>query len=248
MPKRTEYRFTIDVFTPDTIPMARLAEYMISLARVLGEPELVRFIRLDRGSAQIVHAVDDTAIPKMHERISGLPDNRGPSDALNAFYEMNERLRSDNAVGVLTDAQENNVIAFPGRETPEPVIYGPLKQIGFLDGNLIRVGGKGEIVSVHIQQDEQIYKAKATRELAIELGHHLFDDELRFYGVGRWIRNASGKWECKDFRVERFDQLKKETLSEAVSDLRNITNSGWHEIDDVWSELSEIRLGTKETH
>ena len=33
-----EYRFSIDAYTPATMPMARLAEYMAQLALILGEP------------------------------------------------------------------------------------------------------------------------------------------------------------------------------------------------------------------
>jgi hypothetical protein len=37
-----QYRFKIDVFDVDNIPMARLAEYMAELAKLLGEPERVQ--------------------------------------------------------------------------------------------------------------------------------------------------------------------------------------------------------------
>ncbi|MFZ0864037.1 MAG: hypothetical protein ABR881_23780 [Candidatus Sulfotelmatobacter sp.] len=34
--KHREYRFEIDAFTPATIPMARLAEYVSDLAKIFG--------------------------------------------------------------------------------------------------------------------------------------------------------------------------------------------------------------------
>jgi hypothetical protein len=33
----TEYRFVIDAYSPDTMPMARLAQYMAELSQILGE-------------------------------------------------------------------------------------------------------------------------------------------------------------------------------------------------------------------
>lgn len=243
MRKRTEYRFKIDAFTPETIPMARLAEYMTHLAKMLGEPESVRFVKIAEGSAQIVSAVDDVADPKVRERISGLPRNAGPRDALKAYREINKQLRADNAVGVLTDNQENNVVKFPGREAPEPLVYGPVRQEGFIDGRVIMVGGKGETVPVHVQQGEKTYNAKAPRPLAAALGRHLFNCELRLYGSGRWLRDASGEWKCEEFNVSRFEVLTAENLSEAVAEMRGISGSGWTKIDDVWSELAEIRGG-----
>ena len=44
-----EYRFVIDALSPDTLPMARLAEYMGELARLLGRPDQVHFERLGGG-------------------------------------------------------------------------------------------------------------------------------------------------------------------------------------------------------
>ena len=38
-----EYRFRIDAFSPETLPMARLAEYLRQLAVILGEPNDVPF-------------------------------------------------------------------------------------------------------------------------------------------------------------------------------------------------------------
>jgi len=45
-----EYRFKIDAYTPDTMPMSRLAEYMRELSEMLGEPSAVHFERLEPGS------------------------------------------------------------------------------------------------------------------------------------------------------------------------------------------------------
>ena len=39
----TEYRFKIDAYTPQTMPLVRLAEYMAELAQLLGEPTAVHF-------------------------------------------------------------------------------------------------------------------------------------------------------------------------------------------------------------
>ena len=49
-----EYRFVIDALSPDSLPMARLAEYMGELARLLGRPDQVHFERLEGGSTVLV--------------------------------------------------------------------------------------------------------------------------------------------------------------------------------------------------
>ena len=73
-----EYRFVIDAFTRDTLPMARLAEYMADLAVMLGEPESVHFIRVDEGSAVLVQQVDEPAVPKVRARTGLLRSGDAP--------------------------------------------------------------------------------------------------------------------------------------------------------------------------
>ena len=67
-PAGTEYRFRIDAYSPETMPMARLAEYMAELALLLGEPSAVHFKRLARGSTVLVNSVDREAAPKVRQR------------------------------------------------------------------------------------------------------------------------------------------------------------------------------------
>ena len=50
MKEQHEYRFVIDACNPDTLPMSRLAEYMGELARLLGSPDQVHFVRLEGGA------------------------------------------------------------------------------------------------------------------------------------------------------------------------------------------------------
>jgi hypothetical protein len=58
MAKPAEDRFTIDAYTPDTIPMRRLAEYMQDLADLFGEREHVHFARIEAGSTVLVQRID----------------------------------------------------------------------------------------------------------------------------------------------------------------------------------------------
>jgi len=43
-----EYEFHIDAFTPATIPMARLAQYLAELSVLLDQPERVHFEKLKK--------------------------------------------------------------------------------------------------------------------------------------------------------------------------------------------------------
>ena len=84
-----EYRFTIDAFTPDTLPMSRLAEYMANLARLLGEVECVHFVRLEGGSTAVVHSVEPEAVPEVRKRVQSIMCKDIPNDVAAACKGLN---------------------------------------------------------------------------------------------------------------------------------------------------------------
>ena len=64
-----EYQFRIaDSYTPATIPMERLADYVAAFARLLGEVAAVHFDRIEHGSVCLTAKVDEPAQPKVLER------------------------------------------------------------------------------------------------------------------------------------------------------------------------------------
>src|SRR6202034_2994476 len=68
MPRKTksarEYRFKIDAYSPHTIPLARLSQYLSDLARMMGETANVHLSRVDKGSTVHVICVDWEEAPK----------------------------------------------------------------------------------------------------------------------------------------------------------------------------------------
>ena len=111
MPTRRELlEFVIDAYSPETLPMSRLAEYMAELATLLGEKEHVHFVELAAGSARLVHAVEHEASPKVRSRLHAARVGDGDPEARRAFDTLDHMLRDDNASGELREAT--------GREAP----------------------------------------------------------------------------------------------------------------------------------
>ena len=241
-----EYRFVIDAYSPDTLPMARLAEYMADLARLLGRTKQVHFVRLDPGSAELVHAVEPEAAADVRNRLRAIKRGEAAADATTAFAALDRRLASDHATGSLRDGG-GEVIRFPGRERSPPLTFGAFVQPGVLDGVLIRVGGRDDTVPVHLRDGETIHICNATRDMARHLAVHLYGPTLRVRGDGRWERDADGVWSMKRFNIEKFDELDDATLGEVVERLRGVEGSGWKDIDDLSAELGRLR-GLEETH
>lgn len=235
-----EYRFVIDAYTPDTMPMARLAEYMQELAQILGEPAAVHFKRLETGSTVLIHRVEREAVPKVRERVSSVRHGDGPRDAVRAYKQINRFLRDDNAIGELREKRGGAVIVkFPGREEAEEK-FPSVRQHGFVDGKVIRVGGHDETVPVWLEaEDKQISGCYTTRAVAKQLGMKLFE-QVRLFGTGRWSRDSEGAWTLLAFKIESFEPLDEAPLSDAITALRAIPTE-WS--DATLGELGVIRRG-----
>lgn len=245
-----EYRFRIaGPYTPATIPMERLAEYMAALAKLLGEEKNVHFEAVETGSAILVANVDDVAKPSVYERVSRVRLGQGAADALKAFTTLDDMLRKDSATGVLSSDVDAIIIEFPGCERPEPLVFGPFRQDGTLDGQVIRVGGKDETVPIHLRDGAIIHTGLyATPELAQAIAKHFLGPTIRVHGTGTWFRAGDGAWELRNFRVVSFEVLDDTTLTQVVSNLRGVKGSRWNELPDPVRELLSRRHDEGDAH
>jgi hypothetical protein len=245
-----EYRFRIvDSFTPQTLPMERLAEYIAALAKLLGEKENVHFRSVEAGSAVLVAIIDPPAQPKVRERMVAVRDGYGPSDARKAFADLDDMLRRDNATGALSDDTADVVISFPGRNRPEPLVYGPFRQDGTVDGQLIRVGGRDETVPVHLRDGAIIHTGLVcTPEIARRIAPHLYGPTLRVHGMGTWVRIGGGVWELRNFKISDFEVLDDAPLLTVVATLRQVQGSDWSGVRDPVRTLLAERDGDEGAH
>ena len=247
MKDANEYRFVIDAYSPDTLPMSRLAEYMADLARLLGSVERVHFVRLEPGSTVLVQSVEPEAAPEIRYRIHALAHDKAPEDAAKAFKALNRHLAADNATGSLREGDGAEVIRFPGREQLPSSSFGAFNQPDVLDGVLIRVGGRDNTVPVHLRDGDAIHMCNATRDIARRLAIHLYGPTLRVRGDARWERDAEGGWSMKRFNITGFDELDVAPLSKVVGQLRDVEGGGWKDVDDPSVELRLLR-GLDEAH
>lgn len=237
------YTLYIKAYTPETIPMARLAQYMQNLAAMLGQEAGVHFHTLKPGSTQIVTRIDHEEVPKVAANLERVKRGDGSPEANKAQAEIDRLLAEDNAVGFVyeDENQSAEIIAFPGVTRPRPVVYGPFKQEGSLDGILISVSGADETVHLQLQNGSLKYTGIDTnRDTARRLAKHMYEP-IRIFGVGRWLRDEEGNWVLKKFRVESFNVLAPDDLRDAVEKIRSIEGSEWKEMDDPVSVLKALR-------
>lgn len=233
-----EFRLKIAAYTPDTMPMERLAKYLAELALMLGESASVQFVRLEGGSTSVVHRIAREAVPKIKDRTSAVRRGLGPRDSVRAYRKINKMLSDDNGSAVWgqeeTDAE---IIVFPGKDDAEEQVKG-ISQTGSLDGEVIRIGGTQKAVPITLKcEQEEISGCYASKAVAKLLGRRLFEP-VRLFGTGRWNRDDEGKWKIDLFRVESFKPLRDIPLSKALNELRAI-QTDWDA--SAFEELHLIR-------
>lgn len=239
--KFREYQFQIDAYSPETFPMKRLVEYLHDLAILFGESDHVHFSRLQGGSTSTVIRVDREAEPKVRERLRSVKRRTAPSELMRIADEIDDKAREDNATASIIDPVESNLLFFPGCERTVDSEYGPLNEIGSLDGIPIVVGGELDLVPVHLLgRDGEKHICRAARPDAKEIAKFLFTTLIRVDGVGKWLRRANGEWRMLSFEIKTFRELEDISLRDSIERLRTIPGE-WKKLDDPLTELKRIR-------
>lgn len=238
--KGGEYRFHIDAYTPETMPIDRLAQYMTHLATILGESAAVHFDRLEAGSTSLVSRIEPEAEPKVRGRLEAIENGAGDKAARESFAQLNRMLRDDGAVGHIRYGKRGKrLLYFPGREMPvsRPVV---IHEHDSIDGEVQRVGGSDALVPILLDvEGVTVTNCRAPRPLAKEIATRLFEP-VRLHGRAKWRRDENGDWCLDEFRVESFETLRSETLGDVLRDLREIPVD-WG--NDPYEKLVTMRTG-----
>jgi hypothetical protein len=215
-----KYDLYIDAFSPATIPMARLSEYMKDFAKLLGQERHVHFAELCEGSLAIRSYVDEEARSKVESRLEEVRLGLGPKAAQEALLSINSRLAEDHAVGWIQRGSAR-VIEFAGRNKTKDAEIGPIMQPGSLDGEIVQIGGKDDSINIHLRMEDSVYRCITTKVIARQLAPHIFESTVRLYGIGHWWRSDSGQWFLKHFDIDKFEILDDKTsLTKVFSRLR----------------------------
>lgn len=243
-----EFKFEIKAYSPDTIPMGRLAQYMDVFARILANETSVHFKALQAGSTTVIARSDREAIPKVVRRLRSVNLGEAPKDAMQAIDAANDLLRDDNANGRILHGDTTQIIYFPGKEIPKPEKIGPFSEPATIKGELIRLEGEDATKHAGIKDAQgRVWSGEMSRDLAVEMREYLFEWVV-VDGIARWIRNEDGTWEVKHFHVNSCKALPKDTLEDDIKKLRSIPGSGWKTMQDPIGFIRESRNDDDEIH
>lgn len=247
---RKQFTFRIaGSYSPDNIPLERLGEYLEALGELFGEKANVHFGGLESGSTLVNVLVDHTAVPKVEKRVRSVASGDAPAAAAKAYARIDNLLREDNASGTIVGGPNNVIhVDFPGAKRPEPVSYGPIKQLGAIDGEIFRVEGRDSTVHVGVMDGPRTYSLEAAAELGPQLASLFRAGTVRFAGEGTWLRAGTGEWELRKFKIDRFEVLDSSPLSDAIARLREIGSGDWSTMPDALSKLASERGDEESKH
>lgn len=239
----SEFRFKVEGLTPSTLSMWRQAEYMLELARLLGEREHVRFRGVEAGSAVFALQVEHQATPKVRSRLAAAQAPNPDSDIIRIVRKIDRMLADDNATGELKErGQRAVVLKFPGRDGVVAEI-GPFVQDDALVGTLVRIGGEDKTSHATLADGDRTYHCEMSHDLARRMSPNLYGKPLRVTGRARWKRSREGTWDLVDFKALDFSVLSDASFRQAVGQLREIGLGGWKDVPDAAAELRRFRKG-----
>ena len=225
-----EIAFRIPAFTPDTIPLPRLLEYLAQIAAVMGD-DLARemhLIRVQRSSAKPVFKVLPDTARRVREQSVRVRTGQGTQKQKLAYRRVREMVLSDGGkpatladrTGVLIDFQPLQI---------ETDLIAAVRQHTTYDGKLIRVGGQTEDSTVLMESLSGDVQSNfvAPRATAKRMAKFLFEP-IRVIGPGTWNRYRDGRWVLESMRIADFEPLEDDSLSEVFQKLRD-TNVAWPE-------------------
>lgn len=244
-----EYTFRIDAFTPETLPMARMAEYMAALAELIGFRDSNHFVRIEPGSARLVSRIDHQDAPKVRERLNVAGSPAAPKDLARAFKALDEMLADDNAIGDIAGAGGAIIIEFPGRTRPTALAFPAFWQDGSIDGQIVSIGGRDKTAHLILQNGLLTYSnIDLPRAAARDLAAHLYGPKIRVFGRGKWERHPDGAWKLLSFIVDRHELLDDVALPEVLAEIRAMPGNGLMADSDIYNELMSLRGGEDELH
>ena len=250
MPTLKEIRLKIEAsvdgveWTPETMPMARLVEYLADLSQIMGHKEAVHLMKVEEGSAMpvfYIHADEESRITaRMQQAQKGI----AVKEANAAYKRFDDRLREDNAIAkVFSTEHKAEIIMFPGRTLDVPKEYSRVRESGQLTGEVKRVGGLDSSVPIWLKRsDGEVLICEADERLASELALHLYKT-VRVYGHGTWSRATDGNWKLDRFRIRFFDPPtgSQRNFTDAIKALQDLPGNDWVTMADPLEEARAIR-------
>ena len=228
-----ELEFVIPAYTPETMPLDRLLQYLQQIGEVVGAASDMHLVRIEPSSTKPIFTMPVPIAIQARERVAAVRRGGGTGIQRAAYNRIRRMVRQDGGKPASLSDRSGIILDFPPAPEETGAISG-VRQASTFDGALIRVGGVGDFTPIQMQNmDGEIFSGfSAPRILAKEMAQRLFEP-IRVAGIGNWDRSASGEWKLSRMLVQSYEPLKDEPLEEVFHRLKAAPVAWPANADDV---------------
>lgn len=221
------FKFTVPGYTPETMPLDRLMEYLNQLSIVLGSPGDLHLVAIEKSSTRPVLAMRHDVAVRARHHAREVAQGGGSQRRRDAFNTIRRMVSEDGGKPAVLRAPEGQILKFPSVDTGQDQVIHAIRQPTSLEGALVRVGGIGENAQLLIQElnGNVIAGCTASRSVAQAMAPLIYRS-LRVSGIGTWHRNEEGKWAIVRLHVQSFEPLDESELEDVVAKLQAV-NVEW---------------------
>lgn len=233
------FEFTVPGYTPDTMPLNRLLEYLNNLSIVLGEASELHLVGIETSSTRPVLMMRHDVATRARARASEARQGRASNRRRDAFEAIRKLVSEDGGEAATLTAPEGKILEFPRLDLGLDQVVHSVRQATSLEGELIRVGGLRENAQLLMQEfsGKVVAGCTAPRAVARALAAFLYKP-ISVSGTGNWHRTVEGKWEVTNLHVQSFYPLDEDEPEDVIAKLR-AANVTWP--DDANEQLSAMR-------
>lgn len=235
------FEFVLPGYTPETMPLDRLIEYLSQLMAILGNPSDLHLIEIAKSSTKPVFLLPHHAATKARKRARETWEGGGPVQARKAYRRIRRMVSEDGGKPARLTSASATILEFPSVDLGIDQEIGSVRQATSVTGELIRVGGETEFDQILLRDvsGAVISGCFATKDTAKQLAKNLHE-YMRLHGIASWHRDRHGKWQMMRMKVQTFEKVDAESLSEALAAVQGSV-SDWP--DDLSEQLLEMRGG-----
>lgn len=236
-----ELEFEIPAYSPDTIPLDRLLQYLREIGEVLGVAHEMHLVRIEPGSTKPVFKMPLSVANEARENAAMVRRGEGTIRQRRANGQIRQMVRRDGGQPASLKDKRGVILDFPPEAEIVPI--SGVRQPTTFDGILLRVGGAGEPTPILMQgQTAEVHAGfSAPRSLAKQMAPLIFDP-IRVNGIGSWGRSTAGEWTLEKMLIQSFEPLEDESLGAVLAKLRAAPVIWPHNADDLMRAEREAAL------
>jgi hypothetical protein len=215
-----ELELVIPAYTPETMPLDRLLQYLQQIGEVIGEPQEMHLVRIESSSTKPVFKVPIPLAMLVRERAAAVRSGSGTQVQRAAYNRIRQMVRKDGGKPASLKDRTGIILDFPPTLEEAETISG-VRQASSFDGSLLRVGGVGEYTPILMQDlSGNIFAGFSAPKILAKAMAKLLFEPIRVSGIGSWDRSPAGEWKLSKMLIQVYEPLSDETLDEVFQKLR----------------------------